>query len=139
MANENPELEKKAREAVKEEYVVWFTTVDTKIIPHTRPVWFVWDKGGFLIFSQPTAFKLKHIKRNPNVILHFNSDQIAEERVVIYQGVARIDDSPVRPHQVKSYLQKYKSGIERLGSTPEEFSEGYSVAIRITPTALRGW
>lgn len=29
--------------------------------------------------------------------------------------------------------------IKREDATPEQFSQEYSVAIRVTPTSLRGW
>jgi PPOX class probable F420-dependent enzyme len=130
-------LDPKAKALINSEYFVWLTTVDSKSAPQPRPVWFIWDEDGFLIFSQPQAFKVKHIQRNPNVSLHFNADSKADENVVIFQGIAQIDLTAPPAHLVKTYLDKYKTGIKDLGSTPEEFSQAYSVAVRIKPTSTR--
>lgn len=124
---------------LQNEYVIWLTTVDSKLTPQPRPVWFIWEQDSFLIFSQPAAYKVKHIKMNSRVALHFNSDERGDQHVIIFLGYASIDANCPPPHKISAYLNKYKSGITDLGSTPEEFSREYSVAIRIRPTELRGW
>ena len=125
---------------LKNEYFVWLTTVDSKGSPQPRPVWFIWEDEAFLIFSQPNAYKVKHLKNNPKVSLHFNTvDEAGEKEVIVFCGEALIDkDTPPAP-KVIAYLQKYKAGIIGLNSTPEEFGKEYSTAIRIKPTEVRGW
>ena len=139
MTDKKAKLESKAKKFIKQEYVIWLTTVGSNLAPQPRPVWYIWDNNSFLIFSQPRAHKLKHINEHPNVSLHFNADKTADEDVIVYSGTAKIDTSVPPAHQVPAYLKKYKSGIEALGATPEQFSQEYSVAIRVTPTSLRGW
>ena len=139
MTDKQAKLESKAKKFIKQEYVIWLTTVGSNLTPQPRPVWFVWDKDSFLIFSQPHAHKLKHINEHSSVSLHFNADKTADEDVIVYLGRAKIDTSVPPAHKVPAYLKKYKSGIEALGATPEQFSQEYSVAIRVTPTSLRGW
>jgi PPOX class probable F420-dependent enzyme len=125
---------------LKSEYFVWLTTVDSTGTPQPRPVWFIWEKDTILIFSQASAHKIKHIQKNPNVSLHFNTeDEKGEKRVVILTGTASIDQDSLPANKLRAYIRKYKSGITELNSTPEEFSREYSSAIRITPTNLRGW
>ncbi len=129
-----------ATKHIKSEYFIWLTTVDSTGTPQPRPVWFIWENDSFLIFSQAKAYKLKHIRKNPKVSLHFNSaDTKGEKRLIIFTGTARIEKKPLPANQHRAYLKKYKSGILGLGATPEQFSGEYSVAIRITPTKLRGW
>src|SRR5262245_38446400 len=139
MMDKQAKLESKAKKFVKQEYVIWLTTVGFNLAPQPRPVWFIWDKDSFLIFSQTHAHKLKHIKEHPNVSLHFNADKTADEDVIVYVGKAQIDTSFPPAHKVPAYLKKYKAGIEALGAKPEQFSQEYSVAIRVKPTSLRGW
>ena len=125
---------------LKSEYFIWLTTVDSTGTPQPRPVWFIWENDTILIFSQPKAHKVKHIQKDPNVSLHFNTeDEKGEKRVVILKGVARIDEQAIPANKLSAYMRKYKSGIIELNSTPEQFSREYSSAIRITPTNLRGW
>lgn len=125
---------------LKDEYFIWLTTVDAKGVPQPRPVWFLWDDDSVLVFSQPNAFKVKHIKNNPNVALHFNTkDELGEQHVIVLTGDAFFDTMSPPAHEIKDYMKKYKDGITGLKMTPEGFSNEYSRAIRIKPTEVRGW
>ncbi|MCC6298690.1 MAG: TIGR03667 family PPOX class F420-dependent oxidoreductase [Anaerolineales bacterium] len=140
MLNLNSKHGRVAKKNLKNEYFIWLTTVDTTGAPQPRPVWFIWEKDSFLIFSQPNAHKLKHIQRNPQVSLHFNTaDNKGEKRLVVFTGTARIEKKSLPAHKIRAYAKKYKDGIIGLGATPEQFSTEYSIAIRITPAKLRGW
>ena len=61
------------------------------------------------------------------------------DSVLIFTGIAKIDKNCPPANKVRAYLRKYKSGIIGLNMTLEKFSTEYSVALRITPTNLRGW
>jgi PPOX class probable F420-dependent enzyme len=129
-----------AKKHLKSEYFVWLTTVDSTGTPQPRPVWFIWEKDSFLIFSKPMAHKLKHIQKNPQASLHFNSaDKKAQKRLIIFTGTASIEKNAAPAHKNRAYIKKYKGGITGLDKTPEQFAGEYSVAIRITPAKLRGW
>ena len=121
------------------QYVIWLTTVDSKLTPQPRPVWFIWENDSFLIFSQPQAQKVKHIRKHQRVALHFNTDESGDRQVIVFTGEASIDASSLAAHEVPAYLEKYKDGIAALEMTPEEFSREYSIAIKIRPTEVRGW
>ena len=130
---------RKAKRYLKQEYIVWLTTIGSDLSPQPRPVWFIWDGASFLIFSQPHAHKVRHITAHPQVALHFNTDATGDTDVIVFIGTAAIDTAVPPAHQVRAYLRKYRAGITELGMTPEQFSREYSVAIRVTPTTLRGW
>jgi PPOX class probable F420-dependent enzyme len=132
-------LERKAERLIKKEYVIWLTTVGSDLSPQPRPVWFIWDKDSFLVFSQPHAHKVSHLKQRPNVSLHFNTDKTGDQNVIVYIGTASVDENAPPAHKVPAYFKKYRKGIADLGMTPEQFSKEYSVAIRVKPTSLRGW
>ncbi len=139
MSDARTKLERKAKKLIKSEYVIWLTTVDANGIPQPRPVWFVWDEDSFLIFSQPKAHKVQHIKKNGSVSLNFNTDETGDGDVIVYVGMAKLDTATPPANKVAAYLRKYRKGIKELGMTPESFSKDYSVAIRVTPSSLRGW
>ncbi len=140
MLNLNTKFGRVAKKHLKSEYFVWLTTVDSTGTPQPRPVWFIWEKDSFLVFSQAKAYKLKHIRKNPQVALHFNStDKQGDQRLIIFTGTAKIGKRSLPASKVRAYMKKYKEGIKGLGATPEQFSVEYSVAIRITPAKLRGW
>lgn len=138
MINLNTFFGRKVKRRLKAEQEIWLTTVDQNNIPQPRPVWFWWDGQTFLIYSQPTAHKLKHIARNANVALHFNTGG-KDAGVVVFLGHAALDPIAPPPHKHRAYFAKYRKGIKDLDMTPEQFSAEYSVAIRVTPTKVRGW
>jgi PPOX class probable F420-dependent enzyme len=124
---------------LKEEYVIWLTTIDSHFTPQPRPVWFLWEYETILVFSQRGAYKIKHIMQHPRVSLNFNTDKSGDKHVIVMTGDASIDTSGVNPNQVPAYLEKYKTGIADLNMTPEAFTAEYATLLRISPSELRGW
>lgn len=140
MLDLNTKFGRFAKKYIKEAYFVWLTTVDSTGTPQPRPVWFIWENDSFLIYSQTKAHKLKHLQKNPNVSLHFNTeDDKGEKRLIVFTGTARVDKDAPPANKVRAYMRKYKQGIQDLNATPEKFSAEYAVALRITPTNVRGW
>jgi PPOX class probable F420-dependent enzyme len=139
-AAKDSKFDRVVQRRLKKEYFVWFTTVGANLSPQPRPVWFIWEKDSFLIFSQPNTHKVYHLKSHPNVTLHFNTpDEKGEKEVVVFVGTATIDTSTPPAHKIAAYIRKYKKGILELGSTPEQFGREYSVAIRVKVKEVRGW
>jgi len=124
---------------LKSETVIWLTTVSSHLMPQPRPVWFLWENDSILIFSKSRAHKVKHIRQNPNVSLHFNTDETGDRHVIVMTGEAIIDTNCPPADRVPAYLEKYRSGILSLAMTPEGFATEYSIAIRIDPAEVRGW
>lgn len=129
---------KRAARHLGEEEVIWLTTTDSQGGPQPRPVWFYWNGENLLIFSQPQAHKIRHIKDNPRVALNFNCTDRGED-VVVLLGEAEIDPAPVPDEEMAAYLQKYQNGLVGISMTEKEFQESYSTVIRIRPTHLRGF
>jgi PPOX class probable F420-dependent enzyme len=122
---------------LREERTIWLTTVSSNLIPQPRPVWFLWNGETFLIFTQPGAYKLKHIARNPNVSLHFDSDGRGGD-IVVFTGEAHVIEGKPDEKEVEAYLEKYAEGMKRIRLSPDGFAKSYRVAIRVKPTGLRG-
>jgi PPOX class probable F420-dependent enzyme len=100
-------------------------------------VWFLWEEGTLLMYSQPGKPKLANIATNPRVSVHLRGTESGGD-VVIFEGQAhRSDDPPA--DRVAAYLEKYRDSIEEYDWTPRSFAEDYSVPIRIVPSALRVW
>ena len=125
---------------LKNEYFIWLTTVDSTGTPQPRLVWFIWENDTILIYSQTKAYKVKHIQKNPNVALHFNTaDELGEKRLIMFTGTAMIDKNAPPTNELRAYMRKYKDGIIDLKTTTDQFAKEYSIAIRINPNNLRGW
>lgn len=123
---------------LRQEKIIWLTTVESHKTPQPRPVWFHWDGQTVLIFSENEKAKLRHIGRNPKVALNFNTDEDGGD-VTVLVGDALISDEPAAANRVKSYLRKYGEGIRDLGMTIAQFTEAYAVPIRISPQSMRGF
>ena len=124
-------------ERLQHEQVIWLVTTSSDGTPQPRPVWFWWNGETFLIYSQPAAYKVRHIARSPRVALNFNSTPDGDD-VVIFTGTAHIASTPVPAAEHASYLAKYATDIPIIGMTPESYSARFSTVIRVTPEKVRG-
>ncbi len=122
---------------LEEERLIWLTTVDSEGVPQPKPVWFLWDGQTFLIYSRPDTYKLKHIARNPRVALHLDGDGLGGN-IMVFTGEASLAPDAPPANEVAAYVQRYQPGFARIGMSAEKFAESYSVALRVTPTSLRG-
>jgi PPOX class probable F420-dependent enzyme len=118
------------------EQIAWLTTVREDGTPQPAPVWFLWERETFLIFSQPEALKVRNIRKNPKVAVHFNTDESGGQ-VVVFWGQATLEEQAPRADQVSAYLEKYRQGIADIGMDPESMARQYSLAIRVKPVRLR--
>ena len=137
MIDLNTPFGKRTAKRLAEEEIIWLTTTDNQGSPQPRPVWFLWNGKSILIFSQPGAYKVSHIKNHPRVALNLNSDDSGEDIVVIL-GDAHITETPVPEDEMDDYLKKYRRGLIQINMTVDEFNNSYNLAIRVTPKSLRG-
>jgi PPOX class probable F420-dependent enzyme len=137
MIDPTTELGQRVARRLKEERIIWMTTVDQNNVPQPRPVWFWWDGETFLIYSMPDTHKLDHIARNPKVALNLDGDGLGGD-IVVFAGEARLAEDAPPVNEVAEYAEKYQEGFTRINMTPETFAKTYSAALRVTPTSLRG-
>jgi PPOX class probable F420-dependent enzyme len=123
---------------LREEEIIWFTTVRPDGQPQSVPVWFLWYGETFLIYSQPGRQKLKNVGRNARVGLHLNSNARGGD-VVRVEGTAGVAEDVPPATEVGEYVEKYRESICRIGFEPESFARTYSVALRVTPTRWQVW
>jgi PPOX class probable F420-dependent enzyme len=124
---------------LRDERLIWFTTVDAKGMPQPTPVWFLWDEttSTVLIYSRADAKRLKHLQQNPRIALNFDGNGTGGDIIVI-AGEAHISSDDPSADRLPTYVEKYRDFIARLYATPEKFAAVYSVALRIHPIAIRG-
>jgi PPOX class probable F420-dependent enzyme len=131
-----PTVNSTTKKLLASEIIIWLTTVGSDLTPQPRPVWFAPDGDDVLIYSQPKAAKVAHIRQHPNVALHFNADQWgSDESVVVLTGAATLgaDTTPSA-----AFIKKYKEDMAELGMTPDQFAASYSISIRVKITNVRG-
>jgi PPOX class probable F420-dependent enzyme len=128
---------KRAASRLAKEEIIWLTTTDSRGSPQPRPVWFLWNEESILIFSEPEAHKVRHIRNHPWVSLNLDSSDSGEDIVVIL-GEATILNSKVPEFEMDQYLKKYRRGLKQINMTEDEFNNSYDLVIRIKPQKLRG-
>jgi PPOX class probable F420-dependent enzyme len=130
---------RRVRARLREEEVIWLTTVGRDGTPQPNPVWFIWPHDDeILTYNTPGAHRLAHIAARPAVSLHFNSAEDGND-VVVARGVAeRADDEPP-PHQAPAYLAKYRDAMIRISGSLEAFAAEYRVPVRVRMTRVRGY
>jgi PPOX class probable F420-dependent enzyme len=118
---------------LREEQIIWMTTVRSDGQPQSVPVWFFWDGEEFLVYSQPGRQKVRNIERDPRVGLNLNSNAQGGD-VVRAEGTAEIVEDAPPATEVPEYVEKYRDAIAGIGFDPDGFARAFSVAIRVTPT-----
>jgi PPOX class probable F420-dependent enzyme len=128
----------RAARHLREDRVVWMTTVTPAGAPVPSPVWFWWDEPDtVLVYSRAGVARLRNLEANPRVALHFPGDGQGGD-IVVLSGTAAVDASAGPAHEHAAYAAKYAWGFERIGLSPEEFSRAYPVPLRVTLARLRG-
>jgi PPOX class probable F420-dependent enzyme len=121
---------------LREELVVWMTTVTPAGSPLTSPVWFLWDGAESVLMHSMPGARVRNIEANPRVALNFAGDGRGGD-IVVLSGSAAID-SEAQPADAGDYLAKYEARIAGMKMTPEAFAERYSVPVRVHLTRVRG-
>lgn len=124
---------------LRDERLIWLTTVDSKGMPQPTPVWFLWDEATstILIYSRADAKRLLHMQKNPKLAFNFDGNGSGGDIIVI-TGEAQVSSNDPPADQLPTYVEKYHDFIARSFSTPENFASMYPVALRIHPIAIRG-
>lgn len=128
----------RAAQHLSDEVVAWLTLVDPSGTPQPAPVWFHWDGSSILVYSHGEAKRLAHLRANPKVALHFDSEGDGAH-VVVLTGDAAVEEGAPPVHENPDYLAKYGERIAGGWGTAEHFASIYSVPVRIRPKWVRGY
>jgi PPOX class probable F420-dependent enzyme len=132
------DADRHALERLQADTIGWLTTVTPEGQPQTFPIWFLWEDGEALVYSDRRARRNGNIAANPRVTLHLNDNGRGGD-VVVVEGEARVDASTPAPGDNGAYLAKYGDAIRDGFTSPEEFATVYNVPIRIRPTRGRAF
>jgi PPOX class probable F420-dependent enzyme len=135
--DEGTEFGARVARHLREEIVVWMTTVTPAGEPLPMPVWFVWDGGELVRMHSRRSARVRNIEASPHVSLNFSGDGRGGD-IVVLSGRATADPDMPRADQDPEYLAKYSEHIARIGMTPETFAQTYEVPVRIELTRVRG-
>jgi PPOX class probable F420-dependent enzyme len=138
MIDESTEFGARVARHLREETVVWLTTVTPSGAPLPRPVGFLWDGGEIVaVYSQPGA-RVRNIVRNPKVTLNFRGDAAGGD-IVVLSGTAEVHESGRSAAEDTAWVAKYATEWERAGMTAESVAQRFSVQVRIRISAVHGF
>ena len=137
MIDESTEFGARVARHLREDIVVWMTTVAPDGSPLPMPVWFHWDGGESVLMYSRRSVRVRNLEANPRVTLNFDGDGDGGDIVVLSGNAAIADDAPAAD-QHREYVRKYDEHIARLDMTPETFADRYNVPVRIELDRLRG-
>jgi PPOX class probable F420-dependent enzyme len=137
MIDETTEFGSRVARHLREEHVVWLTTVTSAGAPLPRPVGFLWDGGEIVsVYSQPGA-RVRNIASNPKVTLNFAGDGHGGD-IVILDGTAEIVNDAPSAAENEAWIAKYAGDWERSGMTADSFAQRFSIPVRIRISGLHG-
>ncbi len=138
MIDENTEFDARVARHLREEMIVWLTTLTPSGAPLPRPVGFLWDgRESVSVYSQPGA-RIRNILRNPKVALNFRGNADGGE-IVVRSGTAEVDESGPTAAKDEAWAAKDDTEWERVGMTAESFAQRFSVPVRIRISAVHGF
>jgi PPOX class probable F420-dependent enzyme len=135
--DESTEFGARAARRLREEVVVWMTTITPAGAPVPRPVWFIWDGADTVVMYSRPQLRIRNIESNPHVTLNFDGDGGGGD-IVVLSATAAVDRDLPAANESPEYLAKYDEHITRIGMTPDSFAEAYSVPVRVRLEKLQG-
>jgi PPOX class probable F420-dependent enzyme len=135
--DERSEFGTRVARHLREELIVWLTTVTPGGAPLPMPVWFRWDGAESVVVYSVEGARTRNLESNPRVALNFRGDREGWDTVVI-SGTAVIDRGAPAADRDRDYLAKYGDHLPSLGMTPAAFAHHYSVPVRIRLGRVRG-
>lgn len=125
-------------EALRQDPVLWLSSVQADGRPHLVPVWFHWDGEWIVAFSKPNARKIANLRRSPGVMLAVGTPGPGFE-VELIEATAEIPDTPAGDLMPAGFAAKYRDLLRRAGLTAQRFAEVYSQPIVFRPTRFLGY
>jgi len=90
-----------------------------------------------LIYTEHSSWKVAHIEMNPQVSLHFNSDEYGGD-IQVLLGDARRDRAAPVVRDNSAYISKYVEGIRGINMEVESYSQRFDTPLRIHVSRIRG-
>jgi PPOX class probable F420-dependent enzyme len=133
--DESTDFGARAASHLRDDAVVWLTSVSPGGAPLPTPVWFLWDGASTVrIQSLPTARRAADLRENPRVSLNFAGTPEGGD-IVVFSGRATV--KPGEP-QLDDYVDKYRERMSGIGLTPDQFGDQYSTVLEIELMRLHG-
>jgi PPOX class probable F420-dependent enzyme len=136
MPDTGSDVGSRLRRRLKDDLVLWLTSVASDGTPQPNPVWFIVEGDEILVYNRSDAKRLAHVRTRPRVSLNFNSTPSGGD-VLVITGAAQRDEGAPLPHEAPAYVDKYGESMRRISGSLKAFSDEYPVLLRIRPDRVR--
>jgi PPOX class probable F420-dependent enzyme len=123
---------------LRQEPVVWLSTVRANGHPHLVPIWFSWDGERLFVASKPSAVKVRNLRANPQVMLALGEAE-DDFDVGLVEAIAELPAARTADLVTDAHFEKYARPLADIGLSREEYVATYSQPIVITPTRYLPW
>jgi PPOX class probable F420-dependent enzyme len=140
MIDETSKSGARAAERLRNELILWLTTVSPDGQPQTSPVWFLWDGADEIwMLSKDETPRVRNLDANPRVALSLDGNGQGGD-IVSLEGEARVAER-VTPldHVPGAYLEKYGAKLAEYNWTMAGMLVDYPVTLRIAIRRARTW
>ena len=127
-----------AEAALRDDPVVWLSSVQADGRPHLVPVWFHWDGEWIVAFSNPRARKVENLREEPRVMLAIGTPG-PDFEVELIEATAELPDTPAAEVMPAGFGAKYRELLRRANLTVQRYAEVYSQPIVLRPTRFLGY
>jgi PPOX class probable F420-dependent enzyme len=127
-----------AEAALRDDPVVWLSSVQTDGRPHVVPVWFHWDGERIVAFSKPHARKVDNLRELPRVMLAVGTPG-PDFEVELIEATAELPASSAAEMMPAGFGAKYRVMLRRANLSVQRFAEVYSQPIVLRPTRFLGY
>ncbi|HEX5038864.1 MAG TPA: pyridoxamine 5'-phosphate oxidase family protein [Candidatus Limnocylindria bacterium] len=124
--------------ALRDDPVVWLSSVQADGRPHLVPVWFHWDGERIVAFSKPHARKVDNLRGQPRVMLAVGTPG-PDFEVELIEATAELPEEPAKSLIPEGFGAKYRELLRRAGLTVQRYAEVYSQPIVLRPTRFLGY
>ena len=100
-----------ALERLANDRIGWLTTVSPAGQPMSMPIWYHWQDGELVIYSDGAAGRNVNVAAHPKVASHLGSKAGGGDIVIVHSG-ARIDLGYTQVPDNAEYLAKYGDWID---------------------------
>jgi PPOX class probable F420-dependent enzyme len=123
------ELTQEVSDRLTSDHYAWLTTVAKSGQPVPRLVWFFLEGSSLIVYTMPSAAKVRHARNHPTVSLNLDSDGQGGGIIAI-GGTATIDAQGVDCREDGPYRAKYGEDAEKYGLA--DSMGDYSTRMRIS-------
>ncbi len=124
------ELTQEVSDRLSSDNYGWLTTVAKSGQPVPKLVWFYFDGSDVVVYSEPGAAKVRHIKARSRVSFNLDSDGNGAG-IIVVGGNATVDAEGANPLDDERYRVKYAELAASFGFS-KEFIANYSTRVKIS-------